>query len=270
LQATFSVSKRGSVAVGLAACATARASSARLAMLRKDPGLPADKTLAPGFLKNSDDQTVLALATVSRAMAALNQPTACFQDWGVAAAANLYGRAGTFKSLLDFRKDGAWGVTPHMIPHHSLHAVSGTISLALQIHGPNFGVGGGPQAVCEAFLAAATFISENNVPGLWVVLTGHEPECVPSEDFEDKQLPTTCLAAALALQALGGTSFPNYLRISGGTAPLDWPEFKLADLIQILESAGPVRSTVNWRLPCGGWIELGDARSAEDNGVTQQ
>ena len=157
-----------------------------------------------------------------------------------------------------------------MIPHHSLHAVSGTISLALQICGPNFGVGGGPQAVCEGFLAAATLISDNNVPGLWVVLTGHEPECVPSEDFEDKRLPTTCLAAALALQPLGGAAFPNYLRISGGTPALDWPEFQLADLLQVLESDGPVRSTVNWRLPCGGCVELGNVRLAEDNGEVEQ
>ena len=93
VQATFSVSKRGSVAVGLAACATARATSAQLALLRKDPGLPADKTLTPGFLKNSDDQTVLALVAVSRAMRALNQATVGYQDWGIVAAANLYGRA---------------------------------------------------------------------------------------------------------------------------------------------------------------------------------
>src|SRR5207302_3070199 len=118
LQASFSVLSRGSaVAVGLAGWATARASMEQLAALRKDPGLPPDQTLAPGFLKHSDDQTVLALAAISRAMTSLSRPTACYRAWGVIAAATLFGRYGTFQSLVNFRSDGAWGITPHMIPH---------------------------------------------------------------------------------------------------------------------------------------------------------
>ena len=173
----------------MAGWATARASSDQLAALRKIPVVPADKDLAAGFLKNSDDQTVLALTVVSRAMGLLKRPTASYHDWGVLAAANLFGRSGTFQSLSSFRKDGAWGVTPHMIPHNSLHAVSGTVSQALGIHGPNFGTGGGPKAVAEAFLAAATIISENRLPGLWVLMSGHDPECLPSRGIPGQASP---------------------------------------------------------------------------------
>jgi hypothetical protein len=279
LQATFSVTKRGSaVTAGLVGCATARSSSDQIAALRKSPGLPTDQAISPGFLKNSDDQTVLALATISRAMIALNRPTASYQDWGVLAAANLYGRSGTFHSLRDFCKDGAWGITPHMIPHHSLHAVSGSISLALQIHGPNFGVGGGPQAVAEVFLAAATMVSENNLPGLWVVLTGHEPECLPNEELQKKQLSTTCLCAALALASPASGECASYLHISGCPARADWPDFTLADFFQTLEAGTRAGERMisevvildgRWRLPTGGWLRLTDSPLNDAEGDDQ-
>ena len=261
MQATSSCSGRGSaVAFGLAGWATVRASSDQLAVLRKTPGLPADKTLSPGFLRNSDEQTVLALAAISRAMVSMGRPTASFANWGVVAAANSFGRSGTFQTLLDFRRDGAWGVTPHLIPHHSLHAISGTVSQALHIHGPNFGIGGGPSAVAEAFLAAATMISDNNVPGLWVVLTGHDPECLPGASYQDAKPPIFCLAAAVALEPLDNANYASCLHISGvDHAPADWPELTLSDLLTMVESnviAG------RWSLPGCGWVVLGKAWEA--------
>jgi hypothetical protein len=257
LQVTSSVSKRGSaVILGLSGWATARASVDELAALRKSPTIPADTELSPGFLKNSDDQTVLALAVLSQAMTSLDRPTASYQDWGVVASSNLFGRAGTFQSLLSFRKDGAWGITPHMIPHHSLHAVSGTISQALRIHGPNFGVGGGPDGVAETFLAAATMISENNVPGLWAVMSGHYPEYLPTGCYQDAQTPITCMAAAFALQPVINAKFVSYLHISGGDVPSEgWPKFTLPDSLDMLDSKIPKG---RWALPGRGWALMGD------------
>jgi hypothetical protein len=239
----------------MAGWATARASSDQLAALRKIPVVPADKELVAGFLKNSDDQTVLALTVVSRAMGSLKRPTASYHDWGILAAANLFGRSGTFQSLSNYRKDGAWGITPHMIPHHSLHALSGTISQTLGIHGPNFGIGGGPKAAAEAFLAAATIISENRLPGLWVLMSGHDPECLPSAAYPDRQVPTTCLAAAIALEPLVDSNFTSYLRVWGGCdPPADWPEFNLADFLNALETKIP---RGRWTLPGCGRVLLG-------------
>src|SRR5205823_1882768 len=154
---------------------------------------------------NSDDQTVLALAVICQALASAQRPAAYYEEWGVIAAPNLFGRSGTYQALLNFRADGAWGISPHMIPHHSLHAVSGTISQALRMHGPNFGISGGPNAAAEAFLVAATLLSNNSVPGLWVVMTGHEPEWLPGEVRQDKGDDGMCLAAALALEPAGAT-----------------------------------------------------------------
>jgi hypothetical protein len=250
------VKRGGAVALGLCGWATAQATAADLAALRGNPGLPNDRALTPGFLKNSDDQTVLALAVISAAIHSLARPTDAYRDWGVVAAANLFGRAGTLRGLLNFRKDGAWGITPHMIPHHSLHAVSGTISQALQIHGPNFGIGGGPNAAAEAMLTAATLISEDDLPGLWVVMSGHESECLPNMEYPDAPIATKCLAVAVALQSPSSADFTSYLHVAPNHAPVTWPKLSLPGFLAALDkkvAAG------HWALPSGGWAVLGGA-----------
>jgi hypothetical protein len=241
------------IVMGLAGHAALRVQPDQLAALRKNPGLPADRTLSAGFLKNSDDQTVLALTAVGRAMISLGRLTACYQEWGVVAAPNLISRLGTLQSLLAFRKDGAWGISPHLIPHHSLHAVSGTVSQALRIHGPNFGISGGPNAAAEAFLAAATLISENNVPGLWVVLSGHESEWVPQASDYRTGAPTCCLAAALALELPGAAGHAAYLHVAADGNDPDGLEFNLAAFMGALTSKAPAG---RWLLPGCGRVHL--------------
>jgi hypothetical protein len=101
-------------------------------------------------------------------------------------------------ALKRFAAEGAWGVSPHLIPHRSLHAISGTVSLALKMHGPNFGVGGGPRAAAEVLLSAAAMLTCRKLPGVWVVLTAQDPEGPPDE--AGRHAPGTCFAAlALAL-----------------------------------------------------------------------
>ena len=232
----------------MAGFATTRASSAQLAELRKNPALPADRSVPFGFLKNSDEQTVLALATISQAIVSLNQPTDFCRHWGVVAAPNLFGRLGIYQGLCDYRKDGAWGITPHLIPHYSLHAASGTISQALKIHGPNFGIGGGPRAASEAFLIAATLLSDNQLPGLWVVLTGYEKESLPGK----QETPATCLAAALALKPLNNADSTPSLQISGAeNARRIGRRLRCQIFLKRLESND---STGRWSLPGGGWV----------------
>jgi hypothetical protein len=250
------VTRTDAVIAGLCSWATARASAAELAELRDNPGMPSDTTPASGFLKNSDDQTVLALAAVCRAIAAAGRPTAPYRDWGIVAAGNLFGREGIYQALSSFRKDGAWGITPHMIPHHSLHAASGTISQALQMHGPNFGIGGGPNAAAEALLTAATLISEDALPGLWVVLSGHEPEYLPGVQKPDAPVATKCLAVAIGLQSPSSAGCASFLHVAIEKAPANWPALTLPSLMAALETKN---ATGHWALSSGGWAVLGGA-----------
>jgi len=239
------------VAMPISRWATAQASSEQVANLRRNPGLPAGYELPAGFLKNSDDQTVLALVVVSQALAAREHPRGSHSEWGVLAAPNFFGRSGTHQALVSFRKDGAWGISPHMIPHHSLHAASGTISQTLGMHGPNFGVSGGPNAAAEAFLIAATLVSENTMPGLWVVLTGHEWEWLPGEEGKDAQNECACLAVALALESCADGSKPClYVSPQNDEKQAD---FTLSGFVNALHTH---QSTFSWRLPACGTVRL--------------
>ena len=62
-----------------------------------------------------------------------------FGRWRVLAAPRFLGRAAFERRSPSILAEGAWGVSPHLIPGHSLHSPSGTISQALQAHGPNLG-----------------------------------------------------------------------------------------------------------------------------------
>jgi hypothetical protein len=168
-----------------------------VAELRRHPGPVCGGPLPPAFLKHADEQTVIGLAAVYHAIHDhhLSPP---FTAWGVLAAPRFLGRPTMAAALQRFAAEGAWGVSPHLIPHRSLHAMSGTVSQALKIHGPNFGVGGGPSAAVEALLAAAALLERQNVPGVWVVLTGLDPEKAPDES--GRTVPgIQCVGVALAL-----------------------------------------------------------------------
>src|SRR5205807_2272244 len=103
-----------------------------------------------------------------------------------------------------------------LIPHRSLHAVSGTLSQTLKIQGPNFGVGGGPGAESEALLVAATLVGNRGLPGVWVVLTGYDPEMAPADPTANEPpVPVPpCSGVALALTAVQGGGRGLQLRLS--------------------------------------------------------
>ncbi len=238
--------------------ASLRADAAQIAALRKAPGSVAGKPVLASFLKNADDQTVTALAALLRALADRGWQERSFRTWGVVAAPNLFGRFSAAQGLHRFLLDGPWGISPHTIPHHSLHAVSGTLSMALQIHGPNFGISGGANAAAEAFLVAATLMAENTLPGLWVVLSGAEPEYIPVEGGDGAPTtPTTCLAAVLALEPLDSTEPGPRMRVatSEEIVGLDGLDFTLEPFVACLEERG---LSGRWWLPGGGVVDFAD------------
>jgi hypothetical protein len=182
----------------LAAFGVARAAAEAVPRLRTELTAPRGEPFPPSLLRQADEQTVVGLAALLRAVHDFGLRDQDFTDWGVVAAPRHFGRTLMAAALAQFQVTGPPGVSPLIIPHRSLHALSGTISLALGLHGPNFGAGGGPGALADGLLAALTLAREGQVPGVWLVVTGWDPE--PTLDTRGKVTrPASCLGVALAL-----------------------------------------------------------------------
>jgi hypothetical protein len=241
-----------------------RATPDVLRALRQRPGPPVGEPLPPSFLKHLDEQTVAGLAAVYQAIHQHGLGETRFRDWGILAAPHFFGRASMAVALHRFKLEGAWGISPHLIPHHSLHSLSGTLSQALGIHGPNFGVGGGPHAAAEGFLAAAALLAGERVPGVWLVLTGYVPEFLP--ELPDQPpgnghagVEPVCGAVALALTA--SRPGPHHLQLQVGPGPISeaapgGAAFPFLDLESLLAALGQAHPAGCWRLHSGGWVEL--------------
>jgi hypothetical protein len=251
LEIALTSSGQGTLVGQVTYYATLRASLAELAQLRRQPGILPGEKIAPTFLKHAEEHTVAALAVALRALAKGNYEPGQYREWGVLAAPVMFGRDAEALAMNRFAAEGAWGISPHMIPHYSLHAVSGTISQALQIRGPNFGISGGPSALSEAFLVAAGLLSENRLPGILLVLTGYDREKIPGESPEAQPL-IHCEAAALVLTREGGQ---RELRL--GVQPrthFSFEPFTLAAFREALENIQQLHAS--WSLPGIGWLEL--------------
>jgi hypothetical protein len=205
--------------------------------LRRQPGPAYNGPFPAAFLKHADEQTVVGLAALFQAIhdhgltPAPGSPG--FRDWGVVAAPRFLGRTTMAAALQRFAAEGAWGVSPHLIPHHSLHSMSGTVSQALKVHGPNFGVGGGPGAAAEGILTATALLECCRLPGVWLVLTAVDPEQAP--DAMGRPVPgTSCAALALALVS-PATPQPGRLHHNPGRTGIR---------LRVVSGAEP--------MPCGG------------------
>jgi hypothetical protein len=230
-----------------------RASAAEIRELRQNLLLPSGERFSPAFLKHAEDQTVAGLVAVCRAINDHHLAKECFDDWGVLGAPRYLGRVAMMSAIQKFVLEGAWGLSPHLIPHRLLHALSGAVSQALKIHGPNFGIGGGPSGVGEALLTAAGMLDGANVPGLWVVLTGCNPE--PNTEVGDGPDGATAFnALALALVAARADRQGLRLRVCGqnqraGGKPSEAPEGAPS-----LESLQALITDLTVRQPLGNWI----------------
>jgi hypothetical protein len=153
-------------------------------------------------LKHFDEQTLAVLAALKLALGDAPAVAAgAFREWGVLAAPRYLGRSLMAPMVARFHEEGAWGVSPHLVPHRSLHSISGTVSQFLKAHGPNFGVGGGPGGEAEALLAAAVMLDSLRLPGVWLVLSRIEPE--RSGEAGRPHPDSRCEAVALALAPAG-------------------------------------------------------------------
>jgi hypothetical protein len=176
--------------------------------------------LPASFLKHADEQTIAGLCSVYQAIKTAGFRSCCFRDWGVVAAPRFLGRPTMAAALQRFAAEGAWGVSPHLIPHRSLHSISGTVSQALKIQGPNFGVGGGPGGTVEVLLAATALLEGKRLPGVWIVLTCLDPESPPDEGGR-LAAGTQAVGLALAVTPIRPCGSRLRLRLVRGTPDAD-------------------------------------------------
>lgn len=175
----------------------------------------------PSTLRNSDEQTVAAVAAVRQALENMGSPDANrFEDWGVVAASRFLGRSNLVLALDRFKVEGPWGVSPHLIPHFALHAQAGALSLVLGGRGPNLGAGGGVFAGTDGVLAALSWLDSGLVPGVWLVLTHWDPEYRPDLEGESIE-PTHCEALALALAPLRDDRGSARIQMVESSEPVD-------------------------------------------------
>ncbi len=214
----------------LVAEARCRATPADIASRRKSPDPSGRIAVHPSLLRHADEQTVAGVAAVFGAILGAGLDPEGFGAWAVLAAPHYLGRVAFERAFPTFQAEGAWGVSPHLIPAHSLHSPSGTLSQALKAHGPNLGIGGTPAGVRESLLVASTWLMTGTVPGVWVVVTGREHESdgrEPAGDYE---------ALALALTPAPAGHLGPRLRVSPDeVAPLGLADAARIDLARWLK-----------------------------------
>ncbi len=269
-----------SVAAAGVVCATV----AELADLRSEPGVPGSPTIAPRFLRYADEQTVAGMAAVLRATCDPAMQGEAYGDWGVVAASVFPGRLAAAGTFTRFDNGGPAAVSPHVISQNSLHSVAGALSVGLAMHGPNFGIGGGREALAEGLTVAASLVGIDCLPGLWLVLTQWTPEPTPDGNGST-QTDARCLAVALALRRPGqrGLATLRFDRLAKRTlgerglrffcaedpieadaAPLDCRE-RLSALARWLTVGSAGRRAAPWSvdLPWGGRVDLAHHESQQ-------
>jgi hypothetical protein len=246
-----------------------------IASLRKAPGPLGGRTIPPSLLKHADHQTVLALAAVLRAVDNFGWHDRSFAEWGLIAAPRFLGRINVAASMDRFQKRGVPSMSPLIIPTLSLHAVAGSLSLAIKSHGFNYGVGGGHGHLAEALLTGLAARDDNGVPGVWVVATQFSPEPIPDTSGHSLN-PSFGYGVALALTSAPPAQARWNLRIVPSSATdgsgddrdvagVEPPSGQVA-LTEFLSAPLATSRPRRWYcpLPGGGAIELEDdaARAA--------
>lgn len=216
-------------ACGIGALGSIRVPWPEIAGLRKNPAEP---RLKP-HIRMSDELTVLAVASVQNAIDQAGWNDRSFEDFGLLAGARYFGRVRFANNLQRWRKAQVHGQSPMTVPHLSLHAIAGTVSIAFRIHGPHFAISGNPGLIAEGLLMGMGMLHEMSLPGLWVVFSEWDLE--PDAQTE----PVDRVGQALAI-ALMPNSFntPWVLQLQPGEDSCA-EECRVADLIEGFHSDSP-------------------------------
>jgi hypothetical protein len=186
---------------GILAHAFVEAPLSQIGLLRDRPGPEGSPALPARFLRHCDEQTVVAMQAVLAIASLPPERRECGRH-GVVAASCQAGRLATAVSLAKLRPHGAVSVSPHIVPQCSLHAIAGAVSVALGMHGPNVGIGGGPDALAEGLFAAVSFLQPGGgaeADGVWLIATDWVDE--PALDATGAALgDPTCRGLALFVE----------------------------------------------------------------------
>lgn len=145
-----------------------------IAGLRDRPAADGAPALPARFLRHCDEHTVVGMHAVLGALAARGDAGGDVSRHAVVSASCQIGRLTAAKTLAGLATGGAVSVSTHIVPQCSLHSVAGAVSVALGMHGPHLGVGGGVDAFAEGLFAAATLLqaaAAGEPPCVWLVAT---------------------------------------------------------------------------------------------------
>lgn len=243
-------------ACGIAGHAVCEARLSEIAALRDAAVPPGVAVLPPRFLRHCDEQTVVGMHAVLRAIAALPAAGRSLAGDAVVAASCQAGRIMAAKSLALLKTGGAVTVSTHIVPQASLHSVAGAVSVALGMHGPHVGVSGGPDALAEGLLSAITLAATAGAPRVWLVVTewDDEPTLDATGAATDDPL---CRALAIAIEP--GCAAALSLAVHFPTTPV--PAAAAGDLAaftRALEMCGPGGALISWTLasPWGAEVRI--------------
>lgn len=237
------------IELSIVASGSARLTVSEMAAIRKDslPGFPT--RLSPQLLRYSDEQTLAALVAVSSALKSISLASKNFADWAIVSSSRNLGRSAFAKVIDKYRSEGPWGVSVQVIPHCTAHAVAGTISLALESHGPCVGAGGGADGGIEALMSAASVLKQSDWCGAWIVVSAWSPE--PALDSAGQAISDSiCSAAAIAVTRQPSACSLGRIRLEAHRAP----EKQQGDTLQNKEaSTNLVDFFANSASDCDKW-----------------
>jgi hypothetical protein len=228
--------------------------------LRTNPGNWSAGSESPAsHLKLVDEQAVLATVALLRAVNGASWQDRSFTEWAVVAAPKFLGRMRGTAAFARFLRLGPRSMSPILIPTLSLHSISGVISLILQSRGSNFGAGGDRSHVSEGLLTGLAFQHGRKLPGVWVILTGWEPESIPDDNGRSTN---SILGYGIAMALVDESSTEPGMRLHYDPTPVHntFVPISIGDLAGKLRDPQPMNA---WNCPVkgGGIITL--ARSVQ-------
>jgi hypothetical protein len=257
----------GEACLHLSGWGTARADLKAIAGMRKSLPAWVPKDTPGHFLKHADEQTVLAVAALDDAIQSSGRSASEFRQWAIVAAPRFIGRIAGGATLYRYSAGGSPTVSPHLISQHSLHSMSGALSILLSTRQPNFGVGGTGRSLVEGLLTALTF-SGPDAKGTWLAATGWDPE--PQLDDAGNCLNApVCHAVALALRPAERIESLGRLQIVADRRPIEsshmfrWNE-DAAGVCRRLTALAPAGQAMcfAWQLGSGGVLTLEATKAA--------